>query len=777
MLSKLPMRLVFAILTGALLAACVRSPHSSSKSTTAGPYTHVLRDVNEYYAYAGRSGNASAVKFTVDDTADGAPLYLQNTSRYPFHAEFLAENLPKYKNMSFDDYVTYIFGGVDGAGKELSAGAIMYSESYQLSPDKLNGTIAFEYYAGTGGKAPQAADFVKQFALIERTYRKLVEGLPFAADRIAILIPTTLRFKAPDLIKLIKDAHIPVLWDSDRLRQEFFKTGDVEVYHAASSYGYLRTITPADLASGNYSSKEILLMNEIPLDIGPVAGIITSIPQTPLAHIMLRALNQNIPDMFLLGAMEDKLIQSKVGKLVQFVANADKTYTIKSEAEIGPGIQGLADDYFANRIPKLPPLLANLSVNDLLAWPSKEVSASQIQSYGAKGINFALLDKALRRSGIDRSSYDGGFLIPFSYYDRHMNSTVSAGMCSKAAKECKEELGSDCALPLAQCQSQSSGGKSLKDFVSTMIDPNATPAMNDNFGRRSYLAFLRELVERAPMNGQDLEAIKAQIVKAYPTATRIRFRSSTNAEDLPGLNGAGLYESKSGCIQDDINLVKGVGLNEASACRTPLELTRIQERLPKLDPVKDAEAIANLTEDLTQKYPLDKNIKKVWASLWTDRAYITRDYYNLKHNEVYMGILVAPSFVDESANGVLVVGDSAEGTEITISTQIEDFSITNPILRGASPEYLSVVRKPDGSVGPIAYLRRSNLVSGKVLSEGQISSLVQQVFVVHSDQKLNLGDRFTGKTDIEFIVDAKGQVLIKQARPLPKTVGGMFQRE
>lgn len=757
--------------------ACKKNSDSSTKSAAAGPYTHTLDDLNDYYAYAGRSGSATIVKFSIDLKGEGAPIYFQNTSRYPFHANFLTENITKFKNMSFADYVTFIFGGPNGEGKELSAGSVMYSDSYQLTPDKVNGTLAIEYYVGGEGKPAVAADYERNFPRIQEAYKKISASVPFAKDRVAIFLPNNLRFGSPAMVKLFKDAQIPVLWDSERLRKDFFKTGDVEVYHPATSYGYLRIISAEDLEAGNYSSKEILVMSNIPLDIGPVAGIITSVPQTPLAHIMLRAINQNIPDVFALGALEQENIKRHVGKLVQLVAKADNSYSIKGADELGSELESLAQAYFKRRVPALPALATDLSENKLLPWPSTPVSVDQVKSYGAKGVNFAMLDLALRKNGIDRKDYNGGFLIPFSYYHRHTSNKITTEMCTKSLKDCKEETSLSCELALKLCTESAAAGKTLREYVSAMISPAGNPEMNDYKVRRQFLAFIRQLVERAPMNSQDLAAIKAQMGKGYPGTTRIRFRSSTNAEDLPGLNGAGLYESKSGCLQDDINEAAGVGKNEASACRTQLELKRINERLPRMDAVKDAATIADLKKDLTQKYPVDKNVKKVWASLWTDRAFITRDYYNIPHEQVYMGILVAPSFVDESANGVIVAGEVEGGLEITVSAQTEDFSITNPIIRGASPEYLTVVRKADGSLGPIVYSRRSNLVSGKVLTDAQVQSLAQQVSIVHFDQKSNLSSRFTGKTDIEFIVDAKGMVLIKQARPLPQSIDGTLERE
>ena len=69
----------------------------------------------------------------------------------------------------------------------------------------------------------------------------------------------------------------------------------------------------------------------------------------------------------------------------------------------------------------------------------------------------------------------------------------------------------------------------------------------------------------------------------------LRYRSSTNNEDLPGFSGAGLYDSK--------------------------------------------------TQDLeeTEEDGIDKSIKGVWASLWNFRAFVERDFYRIDHKKTAMG--------------------------------------------------------------------------------------------------------------------------------------------
>jgi hypothetical protein len=212
---------------------------------------------------------------------------------------------------------------------------------------------------------------------------------------------------------------------------------------------------------------------------------------------------------------------------------------------------------------------------------------------------------------------------------------------------------------------------------------------------------------------------------------RMKFRSSTNAEDLDGFTGAGLYTSASGDPADP--------------------------RRPVLDAVRI-----------------------VWASVFRFRAFEEREYRSISHREVGMAVLVNESYPDEDSNGVAVTANIFDplGVEpgFYVNVQRGETSVVLPPAGVTSDQFVYHYDLPGQ---PIVYLAHSNLIAAgaTVLTRGQVEELGRALSAIHAYFNPVYGpltpERFYGM-DVEFKFNTEpddpsqtSRLVIKQARPYP----------
>jgi pyruvate,water dikinase len=155
----------------------------------------------------------------------------------------------------------------------------------------------------------------------------------------------------------------------------------------------------------------------------------------------------------------------------------------------------------------------------------------------------------------------------------------------------------------------------------------------------------------------------------------------------------------------------------------------------------------------------------VWASVWTFRAFEERQFWNIDHRAMRMGVAVNLAVDDEVANGVLITQNLAnpEAPGFYVNVQAGEVEVTNPE-NGAIPEVFSIIAAPDqgfqvvrqhfSSLSP----GRALLDDGDVARLATIASQVEQHFAAFYPERPPL--------DLEFKLNgADRQLLIKQARP------------
>ena len=313
----------------------------------------------------------------------------------------------------------------------------------------------------------------------------------------------------------------------------------------------------------------------------------------------------------------------------------------------------------------------DLSVREIR--PLSEVGFDDWKSFGVKAANVAVLGTL----GFPSGTVPDGFAIPFYFYDEFM------------------EL------------------HGFYDRIRTML---ADTGFQTDFDiQEDSLKVLRKAIRDAAAP-QWMSDSLAVMHATYPAGQSLRYRSSTNNEDLPGFNGAGLYDSKT---------------------QHPEET--------------DADGI-------------DKSLKQVWASLWNFRAFVERDFQRIDHLAAAMGVLVHPNYTDELANGVALSFDpgSDRYDRYYVNTQLGEDLVTNPPAHAVPEE---VVLRDGG----YSVLATSNLVDRGTLlmNDDQMDQLRRHLSTIHDHFKglytPSSGDPFA--MEIEFKITSENVLAIKQARP------------
>src|SRR5204862_2365379 len=342
------------------------------------------------------------------------------------------------------------------------------------------------------------------------------------------------------------------------LQTDISKEQDYEALNVAKALGRIHVIPKLD-EHVEIGFNEILVIDEVPVQLPPVAGIITTKPSTPLSHINLLAKGWGIPNVYIKNAQE--LFKQYNGWWVEFDARPD-TYSIKRA-----DLKAL-DEYQKRLKERLDVMKPHSDLSVIRLADLSEQRAASVIAYGAKSANLGELIHA-RLPGV---SIPPGFTIPFFYYDQFL-------------KENK-----------------------LDDAIYTML--NDQKFVHDPAYRRAYLTRMRDNFQKGTVNAQ----LRADVLRRWHAefpGKGVFARSSTNSEDLPNFNGAGLYTSMPNLKTDD-QLIEG--------------------------------------------------IKTVWASVWNFEAYEARERAGIDHAKIYMAVLIQEGINSESS-GVMITADPFNRTE------------------------------------------------------------------------------------------------------------------
>jgi len=259
------------------------------------------------------------------------------------------------------------------------------------------------------------------------------------------------------------------------------------------------------------------------------------------------------------------------------------------------------------------------------------------------------------------------------------------------------------------------------------------------------LAAIRSLFENQLVTpfGPDLEnaVIDALVAFGFDPNENIRFRSSTNVEDSEQFTGAGLYESYSGCLADDLDG------DEAGPCAC--------DRLE------------------SNERGVLRAIRKVFASFYNDNAFLERFRHSVRESDAGMAVLAHHSFPDEIelANGVATL-ERPRGPywSATIVSQKGAVSVTNPPA-DVVPEEVQIDYTPFRGPVPLV-VTRSSLVplrENTVLEWEQEYIELYELLLVAAEEYCRVTAKEDLVLDFEFKkVSPEGKLVIKQIRQIPQ---------
>jgi len=464
-----------------LLAPATQNPLNPGPPLATDAGGKILESRARFDALAHRDNFPGArdvreVKFVITDLASGNPrLHFADSNRFDYHYDFTRNGLGRYTEYEYwtgnsvynsETYFT-------NTNRKNMAGSIIAHDNF-VGPDGRQGLFTIEFWPTD----PVA------FRFVETAYELIAAGMPFVDGNIAY-------HPAGETQRALMDEERVEYGNSfvNRIATEdLFANVAYSALNQGEGFGRLRLPAPSD----TLAIRDVVLFRTLPNDLTHVSGIISEVPQTPLSHINLKAVQNNTPNAYIRDASTDPRIAPLIGENVYYRVLPD-------DFELRAATQAEVDAWFESIRPT-EPRFPDRDLAETAIKPLSGIRFADSAAFGSKAANVGELHNLM-----PATAPDDGFGVPFYFYDEFMKYN---GFYAQ---------------------------------VRALLDDPLFQA--DEQVREDQLEALRRRIERnsllPPWMLDELAAAHAR----FPTGTPLRCRSSTNNEDLAGFNGAGLYDS------------------------------------------------------------------------------------------------------------------------------------------------------------------------------------------------------------------------------------------
>ncbi|MEM1215280.1 MAG: hypothetical protein AAGJ82_06330, partial [Bacteroidota bacterium] len=256
----------------------------------ADTYT-ALAVVDNNIPWAPFLNNQEFVKFAIlNQDTDEPEVYFINSVTHYIHASFL--------------------GTINTAGADVVTGEVVYNPNTVL-PNGVIGAYSFNYSFGNA----------YSFEHTQRTFELLAANMPFLQNNFRHFIGGSsqdqhLNNFAEDFV----GSRIGVI-----LENEVVVDVDYLPFNPAEGYGFFRQMTLGETPN----SRDIVLYDALPNTLPRVGGIITSVLQTPLSHVNLRAIQDNVPNAYIKNPLEIDSIAALLNNYVYYKVEGEQ-YTLRA---------------------------------------------------------------------------------------------------------------------------------------------------------------------------------------------------------------------------------------------------------------------------------------------------------------------------------------------------------------------------------------------------------------------------------------------------------------
>lgn len=734
----------------------IPAPPNQISSEPQSPFTKNITSFEQFDKMASLSEGvvkSAGIKFLIDNRKTPASVYFMNgnyltdSGQRPeyvqYHYYFARRFLGLHMDLDTFNQQTYFTNDI--AKKKFFAGSLQFYQINNLQGEKQS-LFAIQFY-------PQdaIAEDTLLFALQQIQSALHIENYPLAF----------VSYGSQQSVNTIRLALQSLNIKSMTIEQIYGATAYIPM-QKGTTYGFLKMF-PKGEALNDLGPMDIPVFDELPLDLSVVAGVITTIVQDAGAHVNLKSKERGTPNMILKDKNLLTQLQSYNHRPVKLVVGAEAPEIVLLEnentdfAKASALVQKFHNDKMKNK--KWEPIESgkdqSIESFDVMASrfsPAQLIAKSH--SYGGKASKLALLAHSEMvgmgspiQKVLNYRLSPVGFAVPVDYYFQLVKANPE--LDRKLIELKNKEMALDGQIPPSSRERVQWVREIQELFYKAVVPDALVKALKDQAAE--LIGFSTEVFPKSPIK-------------------KVKVRSSSNAEDIPQFDGAGLHSSYSANI---------------NKLGDPQESCHIE--------LSDEDGGGVSTKEKMVPNTLLCAVKGVYASLWNKRAIEERNFARIDQRSATMGLAINLGYdfrkksedIKEIANAVVVTkiinAKGVYGYRLSVNT--DENLVTNPTPQTQSEialaTFLNLNEKPQFSfiqfakIDAKAEILTAPLLGNKVYA--RIIEIARQAeyryckiapkYYPGGDCEWVVGDPDKpAALDMEFKIYSNGEVLIKQIR-------------